>query len=178
MSEQIEPLFDLPVFLSPDLPYELPQLGDELGRRFRLPEKRALSELSNYFGNFSRLIEAVALETTEAGELLCSPRFFDLSCELILKEDKKGYALKTCNLGFSTGDALYPEPYLFLNLIPPPGIKLGDLPEPAEGALWQTGEWFGLVLAVNRISKKESKTEQSLMAHHFLQDSLEQIRRI
>ena len=176
LNEQIAPLYDQVIFLSPDLPYSLPELEEELGKTFNKPSQEALENIEACFYNFFLEIEQISFLSDDSSEILCWPQFFDLSTEICLERNAKGLPLKTISLGFSPGDNINEEPYLFVNLSPATVIDPRELPELEGKASWMSGDWFGIILSLSSVYSLHSKTEQELEANNFFKKALKLVR--
>ena len=64
------------------------------------------------------------------------------------------------NFGFSTGDEVIPEPYVYITAYPlPEGLSKASLPE---GAYWHTDSWQGAVFKYEQLVNAEKPYEMLL----------------
>lgn len=147
--------------------YELPAHGVEAGDAF-VPRADALAELARWFANADAALTALAARTEGASDVRCWPHHFDLATLVALETGADGAATKTVGLGFSPGDAGYPEPYWYVTPWPYPDAAQ-ELPTLPPGAHWHRE---GYTAAILTGSEHVAAADQGACLTDFLERSL------
>ena len=93
-----------------------------------------------------------SLEQGLTSPVLLYPHHFDLSLVWFPKNDDK-----QLGIGFSTGDQVIPEPYVYITSYPEPnGFTDITLPE---GCYWQNTEFSGAIMPYSILSKSQDPVE-------------------
>lgn len=124
--------------------YDLPPHPLAGGNPFDASRVSHFAELDNWYGNAAVLVEELRVRF-DGAEVRCWPHHFDIAT---LMTPATG---KTCGAGMLPGDAMYPEPYYYVNAYPRPDEKYTSTPLEG-GGVWNTEEWFGAVLTASRLS--------------------------
>jgi hypothetical protein len=124
--------------------YDLPPHPVAGGEPFDASRSNDFAELAHWFGNAATVLEA--LRSRSAGsEVRCWPHHFDIATLATVAPGR------TCGAGMLPGDAMFPEPYYYVNAYPRPDDTLTSTPLHG-GGVWNTEDWFGAVLTASRLS--------------------------
>jgi hypothetical protein len=124
--------------------YDLPSHRVAAGEPFDASRTDHFVELAHSYGNAAVLIEELRVRI-EGAEVRCWPHHFDIAT---LTTPAPG---RTCGAGMLPGDAMFPEPYYYVNAYPRPDDKHTSAPLKG-GGVWNTEDWFGAVLTASRFS--------------------------
>lgn len=124
--------------------YDLPSHPVTGGVPFDASRADHFVELAHWYGNASVLLEELRVRI-DGAEVRCWPHHFDIAT---LTSPAPG---KTCGAGMLPGDAMFPEPYYYVNAYPRPDEKHASTPLEG-GGVWNTEDWFGAVLTASRLS--------------------------
>lgn len=112
--------------------------------------------LINYFQVSQSLLQNMISRSEKASELYIWPHHFDMATLLSLPTNNEEDS-RTIGVGFSPGDATYPEPYWYVSPWPYPDPA--NLPTLA-GGCWHTEGWIGVVLQASQIGDVETEVVQ------------------
>lgn len=143
--------------------YDLPSHPVAGADAFDASHTDDFAELAHWFGNASIVLEEIRHRTNGA-EVRCWPHHFDIAT---LSTVAPG---RTCGAGMLPGDAMYPEPYYYVNAYPRPDHKLTSTPLQG-GGVWNTEEWFGAVLTASRLSRDPAA--QTAQVRAFLHSAVD-----
>lgn len=107
------------------------------------------TELARWFGDATRLIEAVVAGDSAASSVRCWPHHFDVASLISLDPDVAGEEARSIGVGFSPGDGSFDQPYFYVTPWPYPDAAA--LPTLDGGAEWHTTGWTGAVLTGDRL---------------------------
>ena len=102
------------------------------------------AELAHWYGNSAMILDALRARIGGA-EVRCWPHHFDIATITTIAPGR------SCGAGMLPGDAMYPEPYYYVNAYPRPEGELTSTPLRG-GGVWNTEDWFGAVLTASRLS--------------------------
>ncbi|MDH3733068.1 MAG: hypothetical protein OEU54_06015, partial [Gemmatimonadota bacterium] len=122
----------------PDVPDAPVGRGEPFGRA---TDRHA--ELACWYGNASRLLEAIRATDPRAAPVRAWPHHFDIATFINLDPHVAQYEGRSINVGWSPGDATYPAPYFYV--VPHPEPVASDLPG-LEAGRWHIEGWIGAVL--------------------------------
>ncbi len=120
--------------LETELPYD-----NELPATASLSTAEERVELARYFGNFSRILR-------DRGAVRIWPHHFDLAT-LISIDNTGSESDRSIGVGFSPGDSVFSQPYVYVTPWPYPDASA--LGAPPDGMRWQT-EGFTAVIGTAR----------------------------
>lgn len=148
-------------------PNDFPDHELARGGEFQFDALETRIGLLNYFQISQMLLENIILESEGADELHIWPHHFDMATSLSLPARLEGEP-RSIGVGFSPGDAGYPEPYWYISPWPYP--SLSDLPE-LSGGRWHTKGWVGAVLTASDLGEVTTEaSQQSVKA--FIKDAI------
>lgn len=122
--------------------------------------------LVNYFAQTRPLLQDIVTSNAGASPVHIWPHHFDMATLITLQET--GETAQTIGVGFSPGDATYPQPYWYVTPWPYPAPEA--LPPLAIG-IWHTAGWIGSILQADDLSDRPSETTQSNL-QAFLQEAV------
>jgi hypothetical protein len=143
--------------------YDLPPHPVAGGDPFDASRINDFAELAHWYGNASVLLEELR-HRTDGAEVRCWPHHFDIATLMTVAPGR------TCGAGMLPGDAMYPEPYYYVNAYPRPDDKLTSAPLQG-GGVWNTQDWFGAVLTASRMSP--DPTVQGNQVRAFLESAVD-----
>lgn len=143
--------------------YELPPNRLATGATFDASHNEALAELSSWYANAAVVLEEYR-SRTGGSEIRCWPHHFDIAT---LVEFGPGVS---SGAGMLPGDAMYPEPYFYVNAYPAPAGDLEELPLKG-GGRWNREDWFGAILTGSRLSSDPA--EQPAQVRDFLSSAFD-----
>jgi hypothetical protein len=147
--------------------HEMPAHPVGRGSPFAAPDRDALEELTRYYANAWRFESVMSGKTLGASPVRCWPHHFDIATLVTL--DPPGTnpeEARSIGLGLSPGDAIYDEPYFYVNPWPFPEDREG-CPELGGGGHWRTEGWFGAVLPASAVDGG-SATDQARQVFAFI----------
>ncbi|HEY7514272.1 MAG TPA: hypothetical protein VIC87_07330, partial [Vicinamibacteria bacterium] len=131
--------------LSRDAPYEIPAHGVSSASPFPEVPLPEYAELARYFGDADLLLRRMVRGRVEASPVRCWPHHFDVGA-VLTSSSVEGGSEVTVGLGLSPGDESIAEPYLYVNVWPPPA-RLPEPPPPPPGVgAWHREGWVGAEL--------------------------------
>jgi hypothetical protein len=133
--------------------HDLPDHPIAHGEPFPEVSPGATSELVAWLGLADVVLASAALRLPGASVPCIWPHHFDTATLVDLDVREGG---RSIGIGFSPGDASYPEPYFYVNLwpYPDPGTPL---PELGGGGRWHTEGWTGAVLRGDALLRTEDR---------------------
>lgn len=134
--------------------YELPPHRLTAGGSFDASRTEALVELANWFANAAELLDEFRV-ATGSSEVRCWPHHFDIGT---LVEFKPGVS---SGAGMSPGDAMYRDPYFYVNAHPAPRLNPTTLPLEGNG-IWNTEGWFGALLPASRLAEDSARQQEQI----------------
>ena len=133
--------------------YELPSHPVAGGDPFDVRHPDTFAELANWYANAALVLEELKARI-DGAEVRCWPHHFDIATLATFGPGRSSGA------GMLPGDAMYPEPYYYVNAYPAPGQAPKGLTLEGGGA-WNTEGWFGAVLTASRlVSEQVAQGEQ------------------
>jgi hypothetical protein len=151
------------------LPVDMPDHPVAHGRAFDFPDLDAGSELAAWYADADALIRGVSAIGPQATPVRCWPHHFDLA-SLIKLTNREGDEAPCVGVGFSPGDQVLPEPYLYASPWPYPSVD--GLPPAPSGAHWRTMDWVGVYLTASDLGVGVRPEEQERRARTFLREGL------
>jgi hypothetical protein len=130
------------------------------GAAFAVGDREARLELSRYFADSNRALQALAPDHPAMSEVRVWPHHFDQGAIVPVAEGK------LIGLGFSPGDGSYDEPYFYVYPYPyPPADRLSGL---------ETGSWHteGFTAAVLTGSGILTQSDQEALVGGFLAEAM------
>lgn len=124
-------------------PNDFPDHEVAHGGAFEFEPLAARIWLINYFNNSQMLLQQIVAESEDASDLHIWPHHFDMATSLSLPINTDGES-RSIGVGFSPGDAGYPEPYWYVSPWPYPDTA--SLPELVGGGAWHIKGWVGEIL--------------------------------
>ncbi len=124
-------------------PYQLPPHRVAGGDPFDITRSADFAELSRWYGNAAAVLTELR-SRTGGSEVRCWPHHFDIATLATIAPGR------TSGAGMLPGDAMYPEPYFYVNASPAP--RPDKLAAPLDGGgVWNTEDWTGAVLTGSRL---------------------------
>jgi hypothetical protein len=151
--------------------YEIPFKTVFEGGIFKVENKQAFQELSDYFSNADLVLRAYIGELTNATPVRCWPHHFDIATLLNIGMDK----LQSIGIGLSPGGSGKNEPYFYVTMWPYPDSNTVKFPDLMIGN-WNVKGWFGAYLSASEIIKKTNEEEQYKMVYNFIENSVQKIK--
>ena len=143
--------------------FDLPHHPVAGGDAFDASRLNDFAELAHWFGNASIRLEELR-HRIDGAEVRCWPHHFDIATLATIAPGR------TCGAGMLPGDAMYPEPYYYVNAYPRPDRKLMST-QLQGGGVWNTEDWFGAVLTASRLSRDPA--EQETQVRTFLDSTMD-----
>jgi hypothetical protein len=143
--------------------YDLPLHPVAGGNAFDASHTADFAELAHWFGNASILLGELR-DRTNGAEVRCWPHHFDIATLATIAPGR------TCGAGMLPGDAMFPEPYYYVNAYPRPDHRLTSTPLQG-GGVWNTEDWFGAVLTASRLSRDPAA--QATQVRAFLDSAVD-----
>ncbi|BDM83301.1 hypothetical protein [Acaryochloris marina] len=155
-------------------PNDFPDHEVAHGGVFEIDPLAARIWLMNYFQTSQNLLQDIVANLEEASDLHIWPHHFDMATLLSWPTNQDGES-GSIGVGFSPGDAGYPEPYWYVSPWPYPNIA--KLPTLVSGGSWHTEEWVGAVLTDSCLGDVTTDaTQQSIKT--FLSDAVAKSRQL
>ena len=132
------------------------------GDPFDASRSNDFAELARWYGNSATLLEELRA-TVDGAEVRCWPHHFDIATLVTVAPGR------TCGAGMLPGDAMFPEPYYYVNAYPRPDDRLISTPLQGSG-VWNTEDWFGAVLTASRMSPDPAM--QATQVRAFLESAV------
>ncbi|PSB29773.1 hypothetical protein [Stenomitos frigidus] len=129
----------------------------------------ALRELADTYIITDQLLQTIITTNENASAIHIWPHHLDIATLITLPDTKNGHPL-TVGIGFSPGDASYPEPYWYVSPYPYPDIA--NLPTLEGQAFWHTQHWVGAVLRSSQLSENATAETQQQQVGTFLNAAL------
>lgn len=123
--------------------YELPPHPVTRGEAFDTTKSADFAELSHWYGNAATVLTELR-SRTGGSEVRCWPHHFDIATLATIAPGR------TSGAGVSPGDAMYPEPYFYVNAYPAPNADLLTARLDG-GGVWNTEGWAGAILTGSRL---------------------------
>ncbi len=155
--------------------YDMPAHAVADGGAFK-PDTAALNELATWYSNMDRVLQHLAAREKEASAVRCWPHQFDLATLLSLDPYAALDDARTIGVGFSPGDSMLREPYLYVTPWPNPDAR--SLPALAAGGVWRRGDWVGAVLSGGKVTSLPSSDRQVEAVCGFLESALVACRQL
>jgi hypothetical protein len=155
--------------------YAMPRHPVAGGGPFK-PDTAALNELAAWFSNMDRVLQHLAAREKEASAVRCWPHHFDLATLLSLDPYAALDDARTIGIGFSPGDDMLREPYIYATPWPQPDAR--SLPALAAGGVWRRGDWVGAVLSAGKVTSLPSSDRQVQAVCEFIESALTGCRKL
>lgn len=152
--------------------YEIPVKTVFEGGMFKVENKQAFQELSDYFSNADLVLRAFINELTNATPVRCWPHHFDIATLLNIGEE----SLQSIGIGLSPEDSSNNEPYFYVTMWPYPDLNVVEFPELIIGD-WNLKGWIGAYLLASEIVKKSDEKLQCEMVTTFIENSVQAIKK-
>jgi len=152
--------------------YEIPANTIFNGGIFKLANKQAFQELSDYFTNADLILRAYIRGLTNATPVRCWPHHFDIATLLNIGEEN----LQSIGIGLSPGDNNNPAPYFYVTMWPYPDLEKVSLPDLLIGN-WNVEGWIGASLTASEMIKNTDEQSQSEMVIDFVTNSVSAIKK-
>lgn len=151
--------------------YEIPVKTISEGGTFKVDNKQAFQELSDYFSNADLVIRAYISDLTNATPVRCWPHHFDIATLLNIGQEN----LQSIGIGLSPGDSSNREPYFYVTMWPYPAIDQISFAELLNGN-WNFKGWIGAYLSASEIIKEKNEENQYKMAYSFIESAVQKIK--
>jgi len=142
--------------------YDLPTHPVAAGDPFDTSRAGDFDELARWYGNAAVMLEDVR-SWIDGAEVRCWPHHFDIATITSVAPGQ------SCGAGMLPGDAMFPEPYYYVNAYPRPDEKYTSTALQG-GGVWNTEDWFGAVLLGSRLSTDPAAQENQVRA--FLESAI------
>jgi hypothetical protein len=142
--------------------YELPPHRLLGGDPFDTSRSDDFEELAGWYANGAVMMEEFKA-LIEGAEVRCWPHHFDIATLTSVGKGSSGG-------GMLPGDAMWPEPYYYVNAYPVPSVRMSDAPLDG-GGQWNTDGWFGAVLIGSRLTS--DPTAQADQIRAFLRSAFD-----
>ncbi len=136
--------------------YELPPHPVAGRETFDTTRKEDFAELASWYGNGALVLNELKTRISSS-DVRCWPHHFDIATLATFGPGRSSGA------GMLPGDAMYPEPYFYVNGYPAPDASraMGQL---EGGGMWNTEDWFGAVLLGSRLTPDSMAQETQVRA--------------
>jgi len=155
-----------------DKHYDIPTKKVFEGGKFKVENKQALHELSDYYANADLIFREYIFELTNAAPVRCWPHHFDLATLLNIAEER----LQSIGIGMSPGDKNNNEPYFYVTMWPYPDLEKISLSDLLIGK-WNIKDWIGASLTASEIIKNTDEQSQSEIVTDFIINSVSAIKK-
>ena len=138
--------------------YTIPWHIVDDGAPFDATDVRAFTELARWYEDAALMLEDLERRTPGASEVRCWPHHFDIATLIEVEPAHGSDYARTVGVGMEPGDDYYAEPYVYVNLYPPPPASRAIAPLEGGGA-WHTHEWIGAVLPGSRLGRAHQREQ-------------------
>ncbi|MEM8894821.1 MAG: hypothetical protein AAGC88_09600 [Bacteroidota bacterium] len=154
-----------------NLPYDLPESLNSVGKPFSIEDTELAKELGKYFHN-GHLIANEVKEAYKSTDVKCWPHHFDISTQITVNNTGNPETSSYVNVGLSPGDEEFDEPYFFAAPWPyPPTNELTTL---AHGK-WVDEHWVGAIFPATELVEKE---DQYKSVRRFMSETFAVLRKV
>lgn len=155
--------------LTAELPYELPDSLPDQKVPLSINDVPLGNVLGGYFHDVFVLLSSLKEQYDgSTTEIRIFPKRFDMEMKVILKETGDFSTNTYIRLGFSPGNHIHQEPYLYVNSWP--YVSASALPEAPQEGFWYQDDWVGLVFPLFSVVGKQNQDELLLS---YYQESLQ-----
>ena len=151
--------------------YKIPVNTIFEGDKFKVENKQAFQELSDYYANADLILRSYISEIPNATPVRCWPHHFDIATLLNIANEN----LQSIGIGMSPGDFNNQEPYFYVTMWPYPDLQKIVLPDISIGN-WNFDGWIGSSLLASEIIKNTDERKQSAIVLNFIEKSVSAIK--
>ncbi|MFQ5569880.1 MAG: hypothetical protein ACE5G0_09410 [Rhodothermales bacterium] len=142
---------------------------------FRVPPD-AFLEISRWFADADRVLQALRASTPNASPVRIWPHHFDIATLLEFDRGTDVEEARSIGVGLAPSDTYYDEFYWYI--LPWPSPDTSTLPPLEDGGFWHTERWVGAVLPASELLASRTAETQAQRVRRFIRSGIETSRRL